>query len=281
MTEGEHSMQWAQRLALALLLVMTAGSVAFAQDFPWVLFDDTTSSARAGIVNAENAQLVVLRSSGALVIVSGPDTTLAGSAVDEQGAVTINGEQKGFISFAGDVSGVRGLWWLSLTGRVIGIDGLTGEVTESDSVPADLERPDVDPCPLWDEELPDCNIPTEIITHPQGASVCAGADVTLVVEAQGSSIVGYEWFKNGELIRDENSNRLFLESIGLFDTATYQVIVVDADGSRVASEFATLVVQECGQQEQPGLGICGPEFGSLLGLGAILAGMGFARRRGR
>jgi hypothetical protein len=276
--QGDRDMPWAKRIILAAVLLVSAGSASSAS-VPWKLFDDTLTNSRCDLVNAENVQLVVLREDGALTIVTGVDVLIQGSVVDAQDNVLISGEPRGFIAFAEDAQGYRKLWWVLQTGRVVHIDGLTGEVTESDKLPSDFSDVSCSACPLWDEDLQECNIPTEITVQPQGATVCLGSDVTLIVEAVGSDIVGYEWFKNGQPISGEESSRLPLGTVGLFDTATYHVNVISGDGSRVASEPATLVVGECGSSS-PGLNLCGLDSVLALTLTIVgLTGMSVARRR--
>ena len=273
-------MPWAKRIILAVALLVSAGPAAApGASVPWELFDDALTNSRCDLVNAENVQLVVLREDGALTIVTGVDVLIQGSVVDAENNVLINGEPRGFIAFAEDAEGRRKLWWVLQTGRVAHIDGLTGEVMESDKLPSDLGDVSCSACPFWDENLSECNIPTEITVQPQGGTVCLGSDVTLIVEALGSDIVGYEWFKNGQPMSGEESNRLHLGVVGLFDTATYHVNVISGDGSRVASEPATLVVGECGSSSQ-GLNLCGLDSMLPLMLTIIgLTGMGIARRR--
>ena len=70
---------------------------------------------------------------------------------------------------------------------------------------------------------------------------------------------------------------LLFPSANLFDTATYSVDVIDIDGSRISSDTATLVAQQCAA---PTINFCGTQVG-LIGsvLLASLTLMRLTRRR--
>ena len=76
------------RLAVGLVFWLFTGSAALAQDKPWVLFLDNQSASVCDVVNADNAELVVLQGTGQLRIVSGTDVTLTDAIVDDEGFVT-------------------------------------------------------------------------------------------------------------------------------------------------------------------------------------------------
>ena len=61
--------------------VVFFGSHAAGQTLPWDTFVDPLSSSACDVVNASNAELVVLSDTGQLVIVTGADVTLVDSLV--------------------------------------------------------------------------------------------------------------------------------------------------------------------------------------------------------
>ena len=138
-------------LFVSLTVCGFAGSPAFAQLEPWDLFLDTESSSVCDVVNAENTELVVLSDTGQLVIVTGPDVLLEDTFVDADGDVYIGNDPVGFIDFAEDGDGYRTLWWLSLTGNVVHVDGFSGNPTETNYLPSDFFDVPCDACPLWDD----------------------------------------------------------------------------------------------------------------------------------
>lgn len=157
-------------------MVMMAGN-AQAQ-VPWEIFDDgVPATSTCDLVNALDTELVVLRT-GRLMIITGRDVELTESFVNDQGDVFIGNDQFGFISFATDNDGFRTLWWTSLTGRVIDIDGLTLEIRESNELPRSFSRVDCSVCEsgLWDIRA-DCDEP---IDEPVTVRLC-GNDVVITM----------------------------------------------------------------------------------------------------
>jgi len=151
--------------------------VALGQAPPWDIFDDAQSTSTCDLINASDTELVVL-STGELTIITGRDVTLADSFVNDQGDVFIGNDQFGFISFATDDDGFRTLWWTSLTGRVIDIDGLTLEVSETNLFPSDFGDVPCGVCEsgLWDIRA-DCDEP---IDEPVTVRLC-GNDVVITM----------------------------------------------------------------------------------------------------
>ena len=98
-------------LAVGTLLSSTAPAV-MAQTEPWVTFEDGLSGDTCAVVNAENAQLVVIATTRQLSIVSGTDITLQDSFVDIDGFVVFEGNLVGSVAFAEDESGTNGLWFV-------------------------------------------------------------------------------------------------------------------------------------------------------------------------
>ncbi len=165
-------------LPLFLLALMTAPTLA--QNNPWVRFSDNQSTSICDVINADNAQLVVLQGTGQLRIVSGTDVTLADAIVDADGFVTFEGEAEGLIGFAIDGDGFRSLWWTSLVGEVAHINGRTGAPTFSAKSPEDYHDASCDACDLWDDPAA-CPPPT--------VSLC-GANVPLATALTAMGLVG-------------------------------------------------------------------------------------------
>ena len=164
-------------------MLVLAASPALAQEKPWILFLDGQSTSRCDLVNANNAELVVLQGTGQLRIVSGTDVTLADAIVDADGFVSFEGEPAGLIGFALDGDGLRTLWWTSLVGEVAQIDGRTGVPTFTDNFPEDFRDVPCDACDFWDDQSV-CPAPT-----PPILSLC-GAGVPLVTALMAVSLVG-------------------------------------------------------------------------------------------
>jgi hypothetical protein len=131
-----------------LLMVIPAG----AQDVPWEIFTDASSASACEVINTNNVELVLLRATSELTIVTARDVTLIDTEVDGAGNVYFEGEPVGFITYDFDGDGFRTLWWVSLTGFVVDVDGFTGQPTETDRVPADFENVGCDACDYWDDQ---------------------------------------------------------------------------------------------------------------------------------
>ncbi len=265
---------------LGALTPMAVGQIAGVRDF-----QDPESDALCNVVNAANTQLVVLTDTGQLAVVSGEDTVLEDTLVDETGAVTFEGGPAGFLRFDTDGDGARRVFWETLTGRLITVDGISGVPTESNRTSDDLRNVSCDACEFLDN-APECPEPepreTTITRQPVGGTTCADQQVTLLVEATGANIESYQWFKNNVAIPGAAGQILTIESVVVFDTAAYHVDVIDTDGSRVTSDVAIVVVEpECAPASPPGLGLCGPGAGmiTLLTLAGLLGIARTARAR--
>ncbi len=134
-----------------IAFVGITGTPALAQDKPWLLFLDSQSTSRCDAVNADNVRLVVLQDGGHLRIVSGTDVTLLDTTVDADGFVFFEGDPAGVIDFAVDGDGFRSLWWMSLTGNVVAVDGFTGEPSPTNKTPIDFRSAGCDACDDWDD----------------------------------------------------------------------------------------------------------------------------------
>ena len=106
--------RWVVVCAFAFL-ASPAARTAQAQFIPWDTFIDDASDSICDVVNAGNAQLVVLNTTRQFVIVTGSDVTLVDTFVETNGSVFFEGEPAGVIGFALDSDGLRRLWWTSLT----------------------------------------------------------------------------------------------------------------------------------------------------------------------
>lgn len=138
--------------ALATLAVLTfTSSTAVAQTPPWDIFLDDESNSACDLINATNAELVVLTGTAELVLVSGTDLVLTDSFVDEDGFVFIGGEPFGLIDFFEDGDGFRTVWWVSLNGTVVAVDGFTGVPDTTSVRPDDFRGVPCDACDYWDD----------------------------------------------------------------------------------------------------------------------------------
>ena len=99
---------WVVVCAFAFLAPSAARPVQ-AQFIPWDTFIDDASDSICDVVNAGNAQLVVLNTTRQFVIVTGSDVTLVDTFVDTNGLVFFEGEPAGVIGFALDGDGFRTL----------------------------------------------------------------------------------------------------------------------------------------------------------------------------
>jgi len=170
------------------------GAAAEAQTLPWDVFLDTQSDSSCDLINANNAQLVLLHATGQLAIVTGTDVTLEDTLVDDTGFVFFEGDPVGTIGFATDGDGFRTLWWTSLTGTVVNVNGFTGQPTLTDKLPDDFENVDCDACPFWDhpeicQELP----PTEE-PPPVTVDVC-GTQVALPIGLSAGLLLSLSWVR--------------------------------------------------------------------------------------
>ncbi len=174
---------------ISLAAVLAIAGSASAQT-PWLQFAGTNCD----IINAANAELVVLESTQNMVIVTGPDVTLSDIVVTGASDIFLNNGTElvpvGFISLELDGSGNETLWWVSLTGNVVDVDGFTGEPTETNMIPTDFVAAPCDACDFWDdasvcEAIIDGNAPAVTI------EVCGSSvTVSMIASFAGMSIMG-------------------------------------------------------------------------------------------
>jgi len=157
---------------VASVLVMVP--MASGQTKPWELFQDASSTAVCDVINADNnARFVMISATRHLAIITGNDLILEDTLVDENGFVFFEGDPVGAIGFATDGDGRRSIWWMSLTGTVVDVDGFTGEPSQTNKFPTDFDDVPCDACEFWDNPAA-CAEPEPPVT----VNVC-GADVVL------------------------------------------------------------------------------------------------------
>ena len=77
--------------------------------------------------------------------------------------------------------------------------------------------------------------------QPEGATVNPGSRVTFVVSAKGTKPLAFQWKKDGNIIEDERSTELTIQSVGEKDEGVYSVGISNIAGE-VASNPASLFV---------------------------------------
>ncbi len=175
---------------LACMVAVLAITTSASAQVPWLEFAGTNCD----LINAANAELVVLESTQNMVIVSGPDVTLSDLVVTGASDIFLNNGVElvpvGFISLEVDGSGNETLWWVSLTGNVVNVDGFTGEPTETNKIPTDFIAAPCDACDFWDDPTV-CEIPSEVDPPAVTIQVC-GSSVTvgMIASMIGMNIMG-------------------------------------------------------------------------------------------
>ena len=172
-----------------LVAVVTAGSArAQTGTRPWRMFTDTLSTSACDLINANNAKLVVLADTGQLVLVNGSDVTLQDTFVDADGFVYFENEPVGVIDFAEDGSGMRSLWWMSLTGTTVNVNGFTGEPSQTAKYPSEFVDVPCDACDFWDD-VSLCTEDDDDSETPPTVTLC-GVDVPLTGSAAMMVLLG-------------------------------------------------------------------------------------------
>lgn len=175
-------------IGAAVAIVLAITQTASAQTKPWELFPDSASTAACDVINADNAQLVLLIATSQLVIVTGTDVTLQNTLVDADGFVTFEGNPVGAIGFATDGDGLRSVWWTSLTGTVVNVNGFTGEPTQTSKLPSDFKDVPCDACALWDDPTVCAVVPPPQPPSPVVVRLC-GTNVALPIGLTASSLI--------------------------------------------------------------------------------------------
>lgn len=73
------------------------------------------------------------------------------SRVDQDGFVLIDDVLQGFLSLEPDADGLAAVWWLSLSGAVVELNPLTGEVRDTLLLPGDIAGSVCDACDIVDD----------------------------------------------------------------------------------------------------------------------------------
>ncbi len=161
------------RLGLFALAIGVTVQAAHAQ-VDWLFFEDTISTSRCDVINTLDSELVLLDGTFELMLVTGTDTILADTFVDEQNFVFFGDQPAGSIEFAEDSDGFRTLWWLTLNGRVVALDPFTAEPQPSDALPIDFTNVPCDACEFIDSPPSDiCDFDDGIILDaPFNIDIC-------------------------------------------------------------------------------------------------------------
>jgi len=171
------------------MLLAVAAAPAQTSTKPWQLFLDSASNAACDVINANNAQLVLLTGTGQLSIVTGTDVTLQDTLVDADGFVTFEGQPAGAIGFAADGDGLRTVWWMSLTGTVVNVNGFTGEPTQTNKSPSDFFDVACDACQFWDDPTVCAPAPPPEPTPPPVTVNLCGTSVQLPIGLTAAGLV--------------------------------------------------------------------------------------------
>lgn len=183
---------WKRRFsAIVLAIGCLAAAGAYAQEVPWDVYADPFSDSVCDLVNAANAELVVLSNTGQLVIVTSADVVLVDTFVDLDSNVFYEGFPAGFLNFATDGDGFRTLWWVGLNGNVVSVNPFTGEPTVTNDRPSDFIDVPCDACEFWDDQSV-CPAPPPPTQPPViRISFCgAGASMSMALTAIGLSVMG-------------------------------------------------------------------------------------------
>lgn len=259
------------------------------------VFQDNASGSTCDLVNAtsenhEAIQLVVLSATDTeprqLALVTGQDVTLGDSLVDTDNSVYFGGSPFGRIAFLEDGDGNSTLWWVDAFDNVIGLDPTTYDPFTTQDSPLDFVSAGCDACQYWDNDVdcPGSPEQTQIVTQPQGGTICIGNNATLAIQAVGRHIADYQWYKNGVILVGETDNVLVLTKVDENDQAYYQCLVIDDDGGITESDSVSVIITDCsGTSTTPGLNLCGASIfpSSLVGLATLFALKPLSRRRRR
>ena len=94
-----------------------------------------------------------------------------------------------------------------------------------------------------------------ITRQPEGATVNPGSRVTFVVSAKGIKPLAFQWEKDGNIIEDERSNELTVQSVGEKDEGVYSVEISNVAGEVVSNPASLFVNNPPVIQVQPAEGI--------------------------
>lgn len=83
--------------------------------------------------------------------------------------------------------------------------------------------------------------PVSILTQPKSTQVSEGESANFTVEVNGDGFIRYQWRKNGVPIENEYSASLTIPSVSILNEGSYDVIVMNSQGS-IQSHSADLLV---------------------------------------
>ncbi|MCP4593229.1 MAG: hypothetical protein GY842_21030, partial [bacterium] len=127
-------------------VVVTASAASRVEGAAWWEFQDPESGIVCSLVHAANADLVVLQSSGQIMVASPPNTILPDITVDEYFNVYYVEEFVGSIAFAEDGNGDRALFWMTITGKLVEVGDFDVVPAASDLSPDDVSGAGCDVC---------------------------------------------------------------------------------------------------------------------------------------
>lgn len=190
--------KWTGPAVAGMLTSLVLPVVAAAQTVPWDVFADTQSASVCDVVNAANAELVVLKDTGQLVLVTGEDITLESTFVDLDGFVIFEGADAGLIGFREDGDGLRSLWWTTLTGWAVNVDPFTGAPSESSLFPSDFTDVACDACEFWDDQSVCPGDNGEDTPSPFTFNLCGvGSQLSLALTAVGLTLMSLTRHRQG------------------------------------------------------------------------------------
>ncbi len=107
------------------------------------------------------------------------------------------------------------------------------------------------------------DVAPEIVTDPAAQTVAVGQSVTFTVEATGTPVLAYQWFKTGGASVLSTASSYTIASAALSDAGSYYCVVTNASGSDTSASAALSVLSAVGLWAQ-GFGLDGsaPGFAS-------------------
>lgn len=138
-------------VGLFTLLALGVPLPALGLDGAWTIYPDPETDAQCGLVNAWNAELVVLFDSGHMVVVTGTDTIIEDLFVSAESEVFYFDQPVGFLEFAEDGDNLPTLFWTTLSGTVVQINTFTGEPSDSGRFPDEVFDTGCDACDFVDQ----------------------------------------------------------------------------------------------------------------------------------
>ncbi|MBI2927874.1 MAG: immunoglobulin domain-containing protein [Verrucomicrobia bacterium] len=89
--------------------------------------------------------------------------------------------------------------------------------------------------------VPPPALPPQILVQPEGANVFQGASVNFLVQAVGTSPLGYRWEKNGRPVLVATANTFSIPTAQPSDSGTYRVVVTNEFGMDTSAEVVLAV----------------------------------------